>query len=121
VFFAEAMSVVRLSWLSRRIYMTALPCWPSKEAQTLGLLGLATAKSGDAKRGRDFVYRAISVEPENPDLHLYAAWIYEDEGNWDGSVQELRKALSCGSNLSDSIKAEIRSRVEQLLKHKTEH
>ncbi len=56
-------------------------------------LGIVYLRMGEFEEAGDWLSKAIKMEPEDPDVRLILAKVYEMSGNSEKAIEELEKIM----------------------------
>jgi len=60
-------------------------------------------KEGKIKEGLEYLKKALSIDPDNPNINFYIAVYYDDIGNWKKAKEYLEKAIKLNPDFTDAL------------------
>jgi protein O-GlcNAc transferase len=111
---AAALSQAKLHSAALGLYQACARLWPENKSGLLLERGLAYARKGDFEKALDSAREAMALEPDDAWGHIYMSWIFERQGKLQAAVDHYRRALAMGSDLTDSMRAQLESRIRTI-------
>ncbi len=60
-------------------------------------------KEGKIKEGLEYLKKALSIDPDNPEINFYIAVYYDDIGDWEKAKEYLERAIKLNPNFTDAL------------------
>ena len=85
------------------------------DVAALGNLGIAYQRAGQLAKARDALVAAVAVDPDNLDLRLTLARLYQSLGEWDLALEQCREILAreAGHDQAERLQKRVRRRRNQ--------
>lgn len=60
-------------------------------------------KEGKIKEGFEYLKKALSIDPDNPDINFYIAVYYDEIGDWKKAKEYLERAIKLNPDFTDAL------------------